>query len=461
MKNTYQQEMDNLLKTLLKYRFFNNWKAPNNSDIPTSLYNSAQLEIYLTNKCNQHCKYCYLYNNQEIYPKNIDDDTILQNLKILYNWIVENNFQIPKIEFFSGEIWDSYLGQQVLKITLEYLHKGMQIQEFIIPSNFSFIKNDESFYIIQNYINLFKDCGSLLKFSCSIDGKELDNINRQPNDSSKAMTDEYYDKIFNFCVANDFGFHPMVSSYGIEKWPKNFQWWKETCNKYGLDVHSEVMMLEVRDDNWTSDKIQKYLNFLEIVRDDFFENNLNKNIKKFTDFCIGNVEGIKSGYLPWVLSQAFTYMSCTASTQLAVRIGDLTICPCHRTAYDKYNYGKFVVNNGKIVDIISNNVYMAQRVLYSNQKLTHPKCDSCVYNSYCIRGCLGAQLEKYKDPFMPLNTVCDFEKAKIDWIISYYKNWGILDNLKKLTPKDLFYNRAYNIIKFIEAIDDEKENQKK
>ena len=458
MKYTYQQEMDNLLKTLLGYRFFNNWKAPNSNEMSTNLYNDSQLEIYLTNKCNQHCKYCYLYHNSEIYPPNVTDETILQNLKILYNWLLENDYQIPHVEFFSGEIWDTHLGEEVLRITLEYLYKGMQVQNFTIPSNFSFIKNDNSFHTVQNYINLFKECGSSLTFSCSIDGRELDNINRQPNDLSKVMTDEYYEKIFNFCAANDFGFHPMVSSYGIEKWSDNFQWWKSMCNKYGMNVHEKVMMLEVRDDNWTKEKISEYLNFLAILRDDFFKNTMNKNIEKFTSFCLGNIEGMDFTYLPWVLSQAFTYLSCTASTQLTIRVGDLTICPCHRTAYDKYNYGKFVVNDGKIVDIVSNNVYMAQRVLYTNQKLTHPKCDSCVYNPCCIRGCLGAQLEKYKDPFMPLNTVCDLEKAKMDWIISYYKDWKILDNLKKLTPKDLFYNRANNIIKFIEAVDNEKEN---
>jgi len=41
---------------------------------------------------------------------------------------------------------------------------------------------------------------------------------------------------------------------------------------------------------------------------------------------------------------------------ICVRLGDLAICPCHRTSYDKYLLGKFEVKDNQIIGIKANNV---------------------------------------------------------------------------------------------------------
>ena len=40
-----------------------------------------------------------------------------QGIKKLYDWIIKENLYIPNIEFFTGEIWDTNFGYEVLDIT--------------------------------------------------------------------------------------------------------------------------------------------------------------------------------------------------------------------------------------------------------------------------------------------------------------------------------------------------------
>ena len=111
-KSQFQKEQDELLKVVLSERYFKPWSlSPSNKTI--SSVPAGHLEIYITSHCNQHCEYCYLVNNPEIYPKEfLDKDTILENLRALYQWIWENEFNIPQVEFFTN--WSTsgvfYLG---------------------------------------------------------------------------------------------------------------------------------------------------------------------------------------------------------------------------------------------------------------------------------------------------------------------------------------------------------------
>lgn len=134
----FELEQDKLLSTILDARYFSPWK--NNSNKTTDLRHDANLEIYITSVCNQKCEYCYLVKYEEIYPhKLLDQNLILNNLRILYDYILEQKFHIPKVEFFTGEIWHTNFGLQVLDITLEYLKKGLDVDWFMIASNCSFI----------------------------------------------------------------------------------------------------------------------------------------------------------------------------------------------------------------------------------------------------------------------------------------------------------------------------------
>ena len=54
-KKQYEKEQDELLKTILELRFFNPWKLKTSYVDMRSLQHDSNLEIYITNTCNQQC----------------------------------------------------------------------------------------------------------------------------------------------------------------------------------------------------------------------------------------------------------------------------------------------------------------------------------------------------------------------------------------------------------------------
>lgn len=253
-RTQFQKEQDHLLKTVLNLRFFNPWSFDYWDEY--ALSNDANLEIYITNVCNLHCEYCYLQRFDALYPKDLrDPQLILHNLSLLYDWIMENNFRIPKCEFFSGEIWHTQLGRDVLQLTYDYLRKGMRIDWFMIASNCTFVRKDETLQPIQHYIDLFQEIGHSLVFSISTDGLVIDTANRPPRDSNLIYEDEvFYDLLFSFAKHNGFGFHPMLAASTIHLWIENLQWWQKKLKEYDLNPWG-LMTLEVRNDDWTDERI--------------------------------------------------------------------------------------------------------------------------------------------------------------------------------------------------------------
>lgn len=452
----FKREEDKLLKFILNERFFQPFRNPS-----SSLSRSSRIELYITNQCNQHCEYCYLYNNSKIYPpEGNNPENICKNLRILLEYFLINNFCISGFSLFSGEIYHTQFGRDFLSIILNYIRRGLNVREITIPTNGSFILNDESLFPILDFINKYEEHGVSLIFSLSIDGKIIDEINRPKNDTSFLFSDEYYEKIFNFARTTGSKFHPMVAAVSIEKWKENFEWWKEQTKRYGFEenAHSLTMLLEVRNNDWTDEKIQKYCDFLEYLVDDFYTNVLLKDKDMLYHYFLGDgqadFEGY--GYIPWILAKNSRHVSCSICQELCIRLGDLAICPCHRTAYNKNLYGNFVVKNNEIVDIEANNPALAGRILLGNNVACSPKCDTCEYGDFCIQGCLGSQLEQHKDLLIPIENLCKFFKAKAKTIIKIYEKYGCFEYCKKLNFDDSGYSTAQDLLKLRESLQDEK-----
>jgi radical SAM protein with 4Fe4S-binding SPASM domain len=158
------------------------------------------------------------------------------------------------------------------------------------------------------------------------------------------------------------------------------------------------------------------------------------------------------------LNFAYSFPGCTVADTLSVRVGDLAIIPCHRTAYDKFIYGYFDVEDDKIIGIKgANNVHMAIKVLFMNNKNTTYDCDICKYADYCYKGCYGSQFEYNKDPFIPNKSVCEMVKRKIDKTVEIYEKYGVIDKIKELTEYDEEYQRVKHFLKFYKNIK-KKEN---
>lgn len=452
----FKEENDYLLWNIFDKRFFSSWK-----DESHPLNSTAEIELYITNKCNQHCEYCYLYNNDKIYPKDGNNqENIISNLKIFLSWLIKKDYlYIPKFSLFSGEIWHTSLGLEVLKAILEAIQKGLKVKQIMIPTNAFFTQKDETLQPILQLREEFLLYDTSLCFSISIDGAKIEDTNRPLNSTDVTHNDDYYEKIFSFSKYTGNLFHPMVAATTIEKWEENFFWWKEQIKKYGLpNVHSSAMMLEVRNNDWTPEKIKSYCKFLRTLALDFFENVCESNLKTFSEFVLGNSYFPEDfAYLPWVLTKAGNQPSCSIPYQFCVRLGDLAICPCHRTAYDKNLYGYFNVDKGEITGISSKNFYLAGRILTANNILCSPKCNNCIYREYCIKGCYGSQLENHKDMFMSIDELCLFFSEKIKTIVQIYQELGCLEYFKTIPINSVSYPTAKQILNFVEELKDAKE----
>lgn len=439
-KVTFEKEQTDLVKFLLNERFFKPWENYNDCEINT-LSPEAHLEIFITSTCNQSCEYCYLYNNPSIYPPEFNKkETILKNLDILCNWIIHRGFWIPKVECYTGEIWHSNYGLEVLEILYQSLSKVQWTDYITIPSNCSFVRDEIQLSKIQRYINKFRRLGISLCFSISVDGAVLENYMRPLNDA-KEKTNEFYERLFLFAKHNNYYFHPMVAAKSVHQWIENAKWWMNMCEKYDMDFDVVTMMLEVRNADWSDEDIKDYCNFLDFLIESYKTRKCNGDTTEFFKHLTGlkdNNDGM-SGYVPFALAQADTFAGCTVSNNLTVRLGDMAICPCHRTAYNKFLYGKFKIENDQIVDIIGNNPQMAIRVLMANNSYATLNCDVCAYNGVCLKGCFGSQYETTGDPFYPIDNICKFFKQKYYFLVKKYVDMGILEFLDSYSPYYIHY----------------------
>ena len=455
-KTQFQKEQDELLKMVLDLRYFNPWrKAGREGFDDYSSVNDTSLEIYLTSSCNQKCEYCYLHKYPELYPAEFNKkDLIMKNLKILYDWCIEENMYIPKLDLFCGDIWQWDWGLEFFQVTWDAIERGLNTPVITIPSNCSFLRDWEQTCKIQKWIDKFRDRGVYVGFSISVDGKPIEDVNRPfASIKDKEKDDEFYERMMMFAIHNNYGFHPMVAAVTIEKWIENHKWWEELFKKYDRDVDDGLMMLEVRNHDWTPEKMQAYVDFMKYLIDRQIMRH-NGSVKEFALGLFGLAPSYNSGYVPYSPAPLDTFAGCTVCNSLTVRIGDLAIAPCHRQAYNKFLYGHFKVENDKIVGITANNPQHAIRILMANNNICHLGCDSCEIARYCLKGCYGAQYEATNDPFIPDDLVCQFFRYKWKGLMNYYQEIGVLDALREVGPYCEQFEEIQEFLRFYEKVKD-------
>lgn len=400
----------------------------NSSLSPGERY-KIDVELYLTASCNQKCEYCYLTKyGDKLYPLELrDQKTILNNLQILLSYFLEKKYDIKSFDIFSGEVWSSDFGISVLEMLLEYTKTSLTPPtEICIPSNCSFILNEPYFNKIKELIEAFSYYGVRLVFSASIDGPILEETNRSFKDVSKNILrdEEFYTKLFNFCKTYNYGFHPMVNAFSIENWPQQYSWWLDKFKEYDFNYYSHIMFLEVRNDEWSQEKIVSYLSFLnyayEEVKNKIFDGNALKLLKSCLNIPQEDINDNNQNYFHLRLTPTSSMMGCTVDREIMIRLGDLSWVPCHRTSYDKFKYGEFKVENNKIIGLKALNLPLLFSI-YGVGYQGHPKCDTCSIGSVCVRGCYGAQFEAHQELFYPCESVCSLLKAKTLFLLYKFK----------------------------------------
>lgn len=250
------------------------------------------LEIIFSPKCNLKCEYCYVKN----YYHSTFPDTLFETSKAIKNiieyldWLGRKNYN-PNIEIFSGELFAQKAGYELIEEMLNFYNKTPQYRkpnEIIIPTNGTFIFSQKYTKKIEGYIQDFKKIGINFLLSFSIDGLLLeDNVrsykkNLDLDENINLLRNQdFYDNLFAFMKKYNFFIHPMVSPEGISKWKDNFLWIQNMYKKYEFNWE-DLYLLEVRNYNWTEEKIKEYCNFIEFLMDyawDFCEKDKEKFLK--------------------------------------------------------------------------------------------------------------------------------------------------------------------------------------
>ena len=448
---TFKDEQNELLNSLINNNYYKYWSGEKKI-VSKAIYDTPILELQITPVCNKSCEYCYLVKyGDELYPKEIrNSEEILNNISILLDYYKSQNFKFPRIDLFSGEIWHTDFGIKILTIILTKIKLGLEIEEIVIPSNFTFINYPNKVKQIEWLIKTFEEENCNLVFSASIDGKFGENLTRPFNDKS-ILTDEFYDNLFKFCKKHSYGFHPMLSAYGIDYFKQNYTWFKDKIKEYEFydsekhptDIYNFIMFLEVRNNDWTEEKLYKYIDCLNYMIDYDIDtvwtkelDGLNYLVSQLAKTFYSDIEKFNcQNYINYLSDDEDGVPGCTVSYGLMIRTGDLSIVPCHRTSYQKFIYGKYKVEDNKIIGIEAQNPILANRIW--NQKMkANPFCDSCYLYKYCLKGCYGSQYETTGDLFYPIESCCDLFKIRVLYL--YHKKEWLL---KKY---NLDYNKFQN-----------------
>lgn len=451
------KERKELMWHFLDKTFFTDWRKRSKEDRATMMYTS--LELMVSSSCNLNCEYCYYHQNSfgpELNPPEISKkENLLDNTRILFNYLKQEKLYPKNIELFGGEIFLKPVVYKMLDMVADFIETyppDVERPSIVLPTNFSWITRPELVEKVENLYNRFKDIGTYMALSASIDGKYMDPVNRPSTshreDQHAFYTDERYDKIFKFAKKYNVGFHPMIHYNNIEQWSENFTWFQRKFHEFDIPWH-HIYLLEVRNDGWTKDSIKHYGYFFEYVLD-FIYNKCGQRPDVFmNEVMFAGGEGHKNRppiglNLINNISTVGRGIGCSMQTALPVRMGDLMISPCHRQSYNYTSGFQFLTDGNTITDIELFNLeyYLAMATTSIH---SWPYCESCIINNICTHGCPGSQFESMGDPFTPIPSVCllQFEKVKAE--IRFFERHGLLEDIinkleyQKANSFKLFY----------------------
>lgn len=412
--------------------------------------NEESFEFIIRPECNQKCEYCYIHRyGDSLYPveKRLGNEELLHNIDITLDYIFhDRKVLFHEIELFAGDLFYDNLGFDIYDLLLKYygelyeehpnLIKGFH-PRIAFPCNFSFAVDDEKARRMEEYYKKFEDIGMELCLSCSVDGPY--NSVREEN---KDMT--YYTKILEYLQRNPSGIHPMISPSNIDSAIKNYDWWIENYEKYnlsgGLKSDFQPMLLEVRNDEWTDEKLDQYLEYLTHMLEVRFKMNGESLDKLARHLFLGDGEEESlprlQNYDPLQMTETWysSEYTCAISHQTCFYVATMEFVPCHRTSYQQYIGGRLEVENDKVVGITAINPTIYS-VIKTNNTHLNIGCATCPFDPYCLKLCLGAALESTGDLFLPPESVCKLHKTRITFLAKSYCELGLT---KIAIEKDYF-----------------------
>ncbi len=417
--------------------------------------NKHGLELIIRPNCNQTCEYCYIYQHgTELYPNNnFTKEEQLKHIQLILDWIFfERRNYFYKIELFAGDLFYDGIFLDFFEIYEEYLKHIKQKYPYIfqnrstiiIPSNMRFVVEQPEIAekVKQLHDHLLEEYDLKIAFSWSSDGP-YGTFEREKIE----LDDSYFDQIFKYCFNMDAGYHPMTSAHNVFYLKDNYTWWLKKMSEFAPKntdfSYSDFApsFLEVRNgDSWTQEAITAYLDFLTFAMEIRY-NLCQKDVNLLTEHFYAP-EIAQRHHLPRTTGYdhlALEFLQdgvnkiesypCGLQSELHINCINMSIVPCHRTAYPLFTGAYFTFNESctKITGVKSNN-FSTYFTLKTADIKNIPVCNICDYRNFCIKGCPGAQYEDSGELFLPIESVCNLFKQKIDHLISLHNNYGLIQN---------------------------------
>ena len=426
------------------------------------------IELIVRSQCNQKCEYCYIARyGKELYPieERLSNEQIVKQIDSMLTYVFETKDCYENHwELFAGDLFYDNLAFDVLDVFYNHIVKLYQIHRrimslpeneglILIPTNFSFIEDDEKTARVEEYIQKFREVNWELGFSISTDGPSCVDAREQ-----RELSADHFDKLFKWTLKYPRnGFHSIVSASNVKNSIESYQWWREQFEKYYSDCETYdygvlPYWLEARNDEWTPEAISEYLKLLDYMWEDrlaMCDNDIDKLAYHLFigDGANGTLSQVTNNDLINLKAEldinTRQITQCSIMHLFCINVNTLEFIPCHRLSYKQFVGGVFTKDEQeRIIDFEPKNVsgYLTT-VLHSAS--ARPKCASCIYNLLCHKGCLGAQYEASGELFQPAISVCELSSAYIKHLINKYHTSGLLKSARKqgiLLPEyDIIY----------------------
>lgn len=433
VKYSTQELNDITFEKVLESTFYKNWRNNNCWD--------GSLEIIFSPKCNQGCSYCYVNkNNREIFScQDFLEDKSIENTKLILNWLNKENMCPAHVDIFSGELFAQEAGYRLLQTIIDFYKNNPNAKRpelFMVPTNGTFVVNDTLVARVKKYIKDFEDIGSRLALSFSVDGLYASKITRKYKknldyDLSSSMKDDFFDKVFKFMEETNNLPHPMISPENIHVWKKNFLWYENMMEKYHINFNL-LYLLEVRNYNWTKEKLKLYEEFIIFILEHMREkiNNDEKFLYWLTDrenddHCMG------FNFISSMLNSGDPMPTCMLGRQLMVRASDLKLFPCHRLSYPELEIGEYIPDEEKGLKFKVKNPELGISILSFNPKKQNI-CNTCIIKNLCANQCFGSCYETVGDMFTPIPSVCNMYFLKTLTVLKTLDKMSLLNGFLSL-----------------------------
>jgi radical SAM protein with 4Fe4S-binding SPASM domain len=366
------------------------------------LSRTTSVELVINEKCQNACTYCYRknkHNKSDVFS--VEPEQVKIMIERFFNLIQEDGKDFLKhrrIELFGGDALLEYGKiKEILKIADSYSPISISI-----PTNGRLISELSEY----DLISLF-DIDTPIGISLSVDGDPSDKQRPLSKIGKMLSYDDKinYEKLYKLAVKYGYGYHPMLSFKHIDKWFDTI--------KYFFDTYNIVpYLLEVRHSLSKNDIINAVIQLAKIR--DYYASIDEKTIQM--------ANTIRASRTPRGLG-------CSGlTTAYIMPNGDLPFC--HRVVDKPWVYGN--VNYG--IDISK---AISLHTIYNHRNL--PDCMVCPIRHYCNGQCQGACYEYWGDPWIPIPSVCDYNRLKFYIFALKYKDWKdmISNDLESLKLKVL------------------------